>query len=176
MGWDPLFDISILEFGFDADSLRTGAVDAIVAPERAFAQLQAEGYPVLANSLDWNEAMAGNSVLVERDWLNAEGHRDAALRFLKASAEGFALFHRDPELAREVMARWNGIMGDELGETIYDRGDSFPRKPYPCYDGVRKTMELYDSNEMRRYTPEDFYDDSLMRELEDSGFLDSLYD
>lgn len=175
MGWDPLFDISILEFGFDADSLRTGAVDAIVAPERAFAQLQAEGYPVLANSLDWNEAMAGNSVLVERDWLKVEGHRDAALRFLKASAEGFALFHRDPELARRVMARWNGIMGDELGETIYDRGDSFPRKPYPCYDGIRKTMELYDSNEMRRYAPEDFYDDSLMRELENSGFLDSLY-
>jgi hypothetical protein len=119
--------------------------------------------------------MAGNSVLVERDWLKTVGHRDAALRFLKASAEGFALFHRDPELAREVMARWNDIMGDELGETIYGRGESFPRKSYPCYDGIRKTMELYDSNEMRRHAPEDFYDDSLMRELEDSGFLESLY-
>ena len=50
-------------------------------------------------------------------------------------------------------------------EAIYDRGDSFPRKPYPCYDGIKKAMEVYDSNEMRRYTPETFYDDSLMREL-----------
>lgn len=119
--------------------------------------------------------MAGNSVLVERDWLNADGHRDAALRFLKASAEGFALFHRDPELARRVMAKWNGLMGEGSAEMIYDRGDSFSRKPYPCVDGIRKTMELYDSNEMRRYKAEDFYDDSLMRELEDSGFLDNLY-
>ena len=36
-------------------------------------------------------------------------------------------------------------------------------------------MELYASNEMRQYAPEDFYDDSLMRELDESGFLDSLY-
>ncbi len=175
MGWDPVLDISILEFGYEAESLRTGVVDAIVAQERAFAQLQAEGYPVLANSRDWNDAMAGNSVLVDRDWFKVDGNRDAALRFLKASAEGFALFHRNPELARKVMTKWNGIMGEELGETIYDRGDSFPRKPYPCYDGIKKTMEVDDSNEMRRHTPESFYDDSLMRELDKSGFLDSLY-
>ena len=176
MGWDPVLDISILQFGRDAESLRTGVVDAIVAEERNFAELQAEGYPILADTLDWNDPIAGNSVLVDQDWLKAPGHRDVALRFLKASAEGFALFHRNPELARQTMAKWNGNMGTELAEAIYNRGDSFPRKPYPCYDGIKKTMELYDSNEMRRYTPEAFYDDSFMRELDKSGFLDSLYE
>lgn len=176
MGWDPTLDISILEFGRDAKSLKSGLVDAVVANERTFAQLQKEGYPVLANTRDWNEPMAGNSVMVERAWLNAPEHRDAALRFLKASAEGFALFHRNPEVARQVMANWNDHMGNDLAETVYDRGDSFPRKPYPCYDGVKRTMEIYDSNEMRRYKPEDFYDDSLMRELDKSGFLDRLYE
>lgn len=175
MGWDPNLDISILEFGRDAESLRSGVVDAIVANERSFARLQKEGYPILANTRDWNEPMAGNSVLVERAWLSADGHRDAALRFLKAAAEGFALFHRNPELARQVMAKWNRDMGDELAETVYDRGDSFPRKPFPCYDGIKKTMEIYDSNQMRRYQAEDFYDDSLMKELDASGFLDRLY-
>ena len=176
MGWDPNLDISILEFGRDAEALRSGLVDALVANERTFAQLKEEGYPVLANTSDWNEPMAGNSVLVEREWLKVEGHRDAALRFLKASAEGFAIFHRNPELARQVMAKWNGIMGEDHGDAIYDRGDSFPRKPFPCYDGIKKSMELYDSNEMRRYRPESFYDDSLMRELDQSGFLDRLYE
>jgi ABC-type nitrate/sulfonate/bicarbonate transport system substrate-binding protein len=176
MGWDPTLDISILEFGRDAQSLRNGLVDAIVANERSFAQLQKEGYPVLANTHEWSEPMAGNSVMVERAWLSAPGHRDAALRFLKASAEGFALFHRNPELAHQVMAKWNRIMADDLAETVYDRGDTFPRKPYPCYEGVKRTMEIYDSNEMRRYKPEDFYDDSLMRELDESGFLDRLYE
>ncbi len=63
----------------------------------------------------------------------------------------------------------------ELADAIYDRGESFPRKPFPCYDGIKKAMEFYDSSEMRRHTPESFYDDSLMRELDESGFLDSLY-
>jgi hypothetical protein len=57
------------------------------------------------------------------DGLGGRAHGEFPTRLLKASAEGFALFHLDPELAREVMARWNGIMGDERGETIYDRGD-----------------------------------------------------
>jgi NitT/TauT family transport system substrate-binding protein len=176
MGWNPTLDISILDDGHDAVSLKNRLVDAVVANEREFAQLQKEGYPVLANSRDWNEPMAGNSVVVERTWLSAPGHRDAALRFLKASAEGFALFHRNPELARQVMAKWNRLMSDDVGEIIYDLGDSFPRKPFPCYDGVKNAMEIYDSNEMRRYKPEDFYDDSLMRELDESGFLDRLYE
>ena len=175
MGWDPTLDISIVEFGHEAVSLTSGAVDAIVAHERAFAQLQKQGYPVLADPSDWNEPMAGNSVVVRKDWLNAPAHRDAALRFLKAAAEGFALFHRDPDLTRQIMAKWNDLMSDDLAETVYHRGDSFPRKPFPCYEGIKKAMEIYDSNEMRRYRAEDFYDDTLMRELDKSGFLDALY-
>ena len=58
---------------------------------------------------------------------------------------------------------------------IYARGAWLPRKPYPCYEGYVKTMELYDSNEMRRYKPTDFYDDSLIREIDESGFIDALY-
>jgi ABC-type nitrate/sulfonate/bicarbonate transport system substrate-binding protein len=175
MGWDPVLDLSILDNGRDAEALRQGLVDAVVANERQFARLAEEGYPVLANTLDWNEPIAGNSVLVQPAWLKAAGHRDIALRFLKASAEGIALFHEQPEVALAVMAKWNGVTDRKMAETIYGRGDSMPRKPYPCRDGIRKTMELFDSNEMRRYRPEDFYDDSLLRELEQSGFLDSLY-
>ena len=37
-------------------------------------------------------------------------------------------------------------------------------------------MELYDSNEMRQYQAEDFYDDSILRELDESGFIDDLYE
>jgi ABC-type nitrate/sulfonate/bicarbonate transport system substrate-binding protein len=175
MGWDPVLDVSILDQGRDIEALRQGLVDAIVANERSYAQLVEEGYPVLANTLEWNEPIAGNSVLVEPAWLKADGHRDIAMRFLKASAEGIALFHEQPDLALRVMAKWNGVTDRKMAETIYGRGDSMPRKPYPCLDGIRKTMEIYDSNEMRRRRVEDFYDDTLLRELDQSGFLDGLY-
>ena len=71
MGWDPTLDISILEFGRDAESLKSGVVDAIVANERSFAQLQKEGYPVLANTRRLERAHGrqqrhGRARLVER--------------------------------------------------------------------------------------------------------------
>lgn len=36
-------------------------------------------------------------------------------------------------------------------------------------------MALFDYHEMRRQKPEDFYDETLMRELDKSGFIDALY-
>ena len=63
----------------------------------------------------------------------------------------------------------------EFAGMLYVAGKEMPRKPYPCVDGIKKTLELWDSNEARRYKPEDFYDDSLMKELDASGFIDNLY-
>ena len=73
------------------------------------------------------------------------------------------------------MSKWHGIKDREVAEIIYDGGKEMSRKPYPCVEGIKKTMELFDSNEMRRYNSEDFYDNSLMREIDESGFIDSLY-
>jgi hypothetical protein len=48
-------------------------------------------------------------------------------------------------------------------------------KPYAPIEGIKKVMELYDSHEMRKYTLEWFYDDSIVRDLDQSGYIDSLY-
>ncbi len=175
MGWYPVQDVSLLRNGHHLDALRSGRVDALIANERTFAMAVAEGFPVLADTSSWGESIAGNSVRVQRNWLDNDRHRDLARKFLQASAEGLALFHRDAELATDVLVRWHGLP-IELARTAYARGASFPRKPYPCYEGIRKTMELYDSNEMRRFEPEHFYDDSLLRDIDESGFLDRLYE
>jgi hypothetical protein len=41
---------------------------------------------------------------------------------------------------------------------------------------VLRSLRLYDSPEMRKYTQEYFYDDGIVRELDESGYSDSLYD
>ena len=176
MGWDPIQDLSIMTNGRQLDFLRSGKIDAIVANERTFAAARREGFPILADTRTWNAAIAGNSVLVEPGWLDEASNRDGAIRFLKASIEVAALFHNRPELALDVLARWNGLVDRQAAETVYERGATISRKPYPCYDGIEKALELYDSHEMRRYVAESFYDDSLMRELDESGFIDALYD
>ena len=175
MGWDRDLDISVMRPG-GFDSLRDGLVDAVVGGDGLIEAAEREGgYPVLVDTRVWNDQLAGNSILVHPEWLDDETNREAARRFLKATVEALALFHQRPELVLDVMARWNGITDRELAETRYERADYLPRKPYPCREGIQNTLALYDSNEMRRYAAEDLYDDSFIRELDESGFIDSLY-
>lgn len=175
MGWDPDRDISLISGVSDIDRLLDGSVDAIVGYEEAYAHAQRAGLPILADTRKWNEFVAGNSINVEPVWLDDPTHREVARRFLKATAEGIALYHQQPELALQVMEKWYDTRDRELVKTLYSRGQWIPRKPYPCYEGYVKTMEFYDSNEMRRYKPTDFYDDSVMREIDAEGFIDALY-
>jgi len=49
---------------------------------------------------------------------------------------------------------------------MYDSAMEMASKPYPTVDGIKLTMELYDSNEMRQQKPEDFYDNSFVRVLD----------
>jgi len=173
MGWDRVQDISIMNSG-GIEALRESLVEAIVGGDAEFEAAEREGFPILEDTRVWNERLAGNSVMVYPAWLEDSTNREAARRFLRATAEAIALFHQRPALVLEVLTNWYG-MDLDLAEGRYHRTDYVPRKPYPCSEGIRNTMELHDSNEMRRYTPGDFYDDSLMRELDESGFIDSLY-
>ena len=175
MGWDPVNDISIILNGAEVSDLRAGRVDAIVARERRYAEAQKEGFPVLLDTRSWGDLpVGGNSVRVVRRWLDDAEHEEAMRRFLKALVEGIALFHEDRGLALDVAQRWNGVPL-WYAELMYDLS-AIPRIPFPCYDGIRRTMEVYDSHEMRKYEPEDFYDDRILRELDQSGFVQQTYD
>jgi hypothetical protein len=41
-------------------------------------------------------------------------------------------------------------------------------------DGIRRTMEVYDSHAMREYKPEDFRD-GIRKELDANGFINEVY-
>ena len=176
MGWDPKQDISLL-VGFDDEvaALLDGRLDALVAYESAIADAKKEGLPVLLDLCEWGGEIAGNSINVGPDWLGDPTHREAARRFFRATAEAIALYHQQPQLVQRVLAEWYGISDPQRASVFYELGSKIPRKPYPCYDGIKNALALYDSNEMRRYKATDFYDDSVMRELDASGFIDALY-
>lgn len=175
MGWDPVQDLSIQSGGNELEVLRDGRVDAYIASERSAAVAVQEGYPILADLSAWQEPLPGNSIMVRPEWLEIPDNREAARRFLKATVEGIAIFHQNRELVLNILSKWHGITDKTVAEAVYESGARIPRKPYPCYEGIIRAMQRYDSNAMRQYSPADFYDDSLLRELDESRFIDGLY-
>jgi hypothetical protein len=174
MGWDPMHDISIILNGDEIEMLLDGRVDAVVAQERDYAEALEKNLPILLDTRTWGDLpVGGNSLQVNESWLKDDVNREAARRFLKALIEATALFHEDRELAVDVLQRWNGV-SRQYAEVMYDHS-AIPRKLYPCYEGIRRTMEVYDSHAMRAYEPEDFYDDSFLKGLDESGFIDEVY-
>ncbi len=176
MGWDPQLDISIMQQSLGVKYLQEGRVDAFIADETAMAKAMSAGLEPLVDLGEWSVPIAGSGVVVERIWLQRPGNRDKALRFLKALVEAISLLKTDERYVFNALEKWYGITDPEEKRRIYLSGnETMPRKPYPAVAGIEKTMEIYDYHEMRQHKAEDFYDDSLIRELDESGFIDQFY-
>jgi len=173
MGWDPRFDIIPLGGNYGVDPLKNGRVDAFIAYEVPLAMARLAGYKPIFDLRSWNEPHVCSGVWASRAW--AGNNRDTVLRFLKSLTEAIALMKKDRYVAFKAMAKWYRFTDREVQQIIYNGAVEMPRKPYPSVAGIKRAMELYDSAAMRRFKPEDFYDDSFMKELDESGFIDSLY-
>ena len=124
-----------------------------------------EKLPVLLDTRTWGDLpVGGNSVQVEARWLDDDRHREAARRLLKALVHGIALFHENRELALDVLQRWNATPGGSPRSCT--TGPPFRASLTPATKGFAVPMEVYDSHAMRQRAPEDFYDDSLLKELD----------
>jgi hypothetical protein len=57
---------------------------------------------------------------------------------------------------------------------MYEDGLKMSRRMEPCVQGFKDMFTLPYSG-IDKYKPTDFYDESLMKELDKSGFIDSAY-
>ncbi|MCZ6489593.1 MAG: ABC transporter substrate-binding protein [Acidobacteria bacterium] len=180
MGWDPIQDISLMGGVSYLDplrDLRDGVIDAFVSGEMATYKAIGEGYKLLVETTKWNEPMASNGVNVDRAWL--QNNREVARRLVKSMVEAIAMMKKDKQVAYRAMAKYYGIAKPEAQAYFYAQVENMPSKPYPAVAGIKKTLEVFQSvagNEIRKHKPEDFYDDSFVRELDEIGYIDSLYE
>ena len=174
MHWNPQQDLSLMSGANTMDALKSGRVDAIIASELHETLALAAGYKMLVALDKFNIPNAGSGVNVSRAYLKA--NPEAVRRFVKSTVEALALVKRDKQAAFHAMAKWYNVTDPKQQEYFYREIANLPRKPYPSVDGIKKVMEVYNSHEMRKYKPEDFYDAAFIRELDQSKFIDGLYD
>lgn len=173
MGWDPNRDLSLMSGALAVDTLKNRKVDAFIGDEVARTMAASAGFTPLQDLKEWNLPIAGSGVNVEREWL--KNNREAVRRFVKATVEAVAVMKQNKEAGAFGIGKWYNIKNREQQQMILSYVSGLPRKPYPAVEGIKKVMELYNYHEMRKHKPEDFYDDSFVRELDQSGYIDSLY-
>ncbi|MFI5267916.1 MAG: ABC transporter substrate-binding protein [Chloroflexota bacterium] len=105
-------------------------------------------------------------------------NRAAALGVVKASIEAIHRWKTDPAFAKKVIQKY--LKSDD--QAYIDDGYSayastFPEVPYPTKEGFTNTIEQVSTQQpnAKNVTADQCMDLSLVKELEDSGFIKQIY-
>ncbi len=173
MGWKPDRDIFLIAGSGNIPGLKAGKVDAFVASELYETMAVADGLKDLVDLSKYKMPMAGSSMMVDRLWLTT--NQEAARRLVKSLVDALALLKQDKKVASNAMAKWYDVKDPKLQDYFYKKVSLLPSKPYPPYEGLKKMVVFFDNPEMRKHKLEDYYNDSFVRQLDQSGYIDGLY-
>ena len=160
--------------GMGYAALTSGRVDAFIGSEIYYTMAEKNGVggprrPALTSTFP----SRAPALMHWRDWL--PNNRETAMRFVKSTIDAYALMKKDKSVAFAAMAKWYNVTDAKQQEEMYEQVAAVPEKPYPAVDGIKQVMSLYTYHELSKHKPEDFYDDSFVKELDQSGYIDKAY-
>ncbi|MBM4260541.1 MAG: ABC transporter substrate-binding protein [Deltaproteobacteria bacterium] len=161
-------------------ALEKNAIDAAVLTEPTFFIAEDLGYRVLADLADMDIYYLHSMIDATRAYVR--NNRDVTIRFMKSYIEGMAYFKKNRVDAVEVMKKKlrtgpAQVKYLERSHTLYSSG-YFENAPYPALKGVASVLEFMsrDNPKARSADPKSFIDSSIVKEIEDSGFIKKLYE
>ena len=176
-------DVQTLQIGSSPAmmaALEKGGIDAAVLTEPTFFFAYDQGYRTLADLADMDIYYLHSMIDTTRSYLRA--HRDVAVRFMKGYVEGIAYFKKNRKESIDVLARKLRTAPTqtkylERSHSLYISG-YFENAPYVSLKGVMTLLDFYGRDNPRAKTanPQSFFDNSLVKELDDSGFIKKLYE
>ncbi len=176
-------DVGIIQVGSSPAmlaSLNKGGIDAAVLTIPSVFVAEERGYRVLADLADMDIAYLHTMIDTTRGYLR--GHRELAVRFVKAFVEGIAYFKKNKEESLNVMKKRlrTDPAGEKYLEKSYDLLASkyYEKVPYPSLQGVETLLEFIgkDNPKARDADPKSFVDSNIIRDLDTSGFIKALYE
>ena len=87
-------------------------------------------------------------------------------------------YKTDRPLVLEVQQEYSGFRDRLVAEETYDATEpGFPRVPYPVTSGLQIILDVMGRTDRRAASakPKAFIDDSFVRELDENGYIASLY-
>jgi NitT/TauT family transport system substrate-binding protein len=148
---------------------------AVLDPPRAYIGRKKFGFIELANL--GQEFKYATTVIVARE-SQLRKEREIFSQFAKGVIEGIHRVKTDREFAIKVLGKMLRSNEREiLGETYRVFSALYEKAPYPTLEGIQPILdEISTENpKAKNYKPENFVDASIVKQLDQSGFIGGVY-
>jgi NitT/TauT family transport system substrate-binding protein len=179
-------EVQILQLGSspaNLASLDNRAIDGAVLTLPTFFVAEERGYRLLADPADLDIIYLQNSIDTTRSYLKRK--RDQAVRFVKGYCEGMAYFKKNKRDSIAVMQKKLRIQSAQEKDVKYLEMSYnllatkfYNQIPYATPKAVETTLDFVgiEDPKAKGADPKQFLDESIVRELEASGFFKNLYE
>lgn len=148
---------------------------AVLDPPRAYIGRKKFGFGELAN-LGQEFKYATTVIVVRESLLRKE--RETFSQFAKGVIEGIHRVKADREFAIKVLGKMLRSSDREILEETYRVFAAlYEKTPYPALEGIQPILDEISTQipKAKSYKPENFVDTSIVRQLEQSGFIGNVY-
>ncbi|HWO43636.1 MAG TPA: ABC transporter substrate-binding protein [Candidatus Eisenbacteria bacterium] len=178
IGLTPGKDVTLVQIGSTParmDATLTGRVQATVINPPASFIAQKRGMTVLADLPKLGLVYQHTSAATTKRYIRE--HPDIVRRYVKSQVEAVHRIYTDKETSLKVLSKYFGRgVEREILEKTWENllNDAvLPRKQYPSLEGIKTILASEAKGKPAK--PEDFADLTFIRELDQSGYIDSLY-
>lgn len=155
-------------------ALTQGNADAGIISAPMTLQARQLGFKEIVDVVGKNIPMVHSSLATTRDFIKE--HRDRVRRFLQGYIEGIKVARSNPEETKRIVGKYTKITGQEdLEETYRTFVGAWEKVPYVSSAAVQTILNFSTSPNAKTAKPEQFIDNSIIEELERSGFISQLY-
>jgi NitT/TauT family transport system substrate-binding protein len=162
-------------------SLDKGGIDAAVLTLPTFFVAEDRGYRIVGDPITMDIFYLQNTLESTRGFLRK--NRDGALRFMRGYIEGIAYFKKNKKESLDVLRKKLRIQSEQERDNRYLEqsynllATAYNDIPYPALKSVQTIIDKVaeDEPKVKERDVKSFVDDSLVKELEDSGFTKALY-
>jgi NitT/TauT family transport system substrate-binding protein len=179
-GLRPDRDVAIVQIpGGQPTRLATvqgGQIAGMVAQPPVTNLARKVGLAILAEPEDFGGEYANTPIASSRQILKER--RETLRRFMRSIAEGIYVYKTQRDFSKRVIAKYMRINdADAIEESYQFFSRLVPAKPYVPMNAIKEVLlELGEKDaKAAAARPEDFADMSLVKELDESGFIDGLY-
>ncbi len=181
IGLTPIKDVAILQIGALPDRLaamESKRVQATVLAPPAMYVAQKRGFNIMADVAALGLAYQATGVATTRKFIRE--HPDVVRKYVKSQVEAVHRFKTDREAGTRILAKYLGLKDKEILDRTYEGASAenkLPAKQYPTVEGIKTILEplIKQDPKAKAAKAEDFVDMRFIKELDESGYIDSLY-